>query len=72
MEPIGVEQLLPPNVDISEIRDAEQAQQQTETRYRRLFSTRRNALLVAEIESTKLRMLIMQQQKFCVLPTRRL
>lgn len=53
-DPFGPEQVLTAFVDITEIREAERARRQTESRYRRLFSASRDALLVIEAGSFKI------------------
>ena len=53
-DPFGHEQMLTAIVDITEIREAERARRQTESRYRRLFSASRDALFVIEANSTKI------------------
>jgi PAS domain S-box-containing protein len=50
--PLGRDQLLTACVDLTEIREAEKARQQTESRYRRLFSRSPDALLVVEAETS--------------------
>lgn len=52
-DPFGVDQMLTALVDITEIREAERARRQTESRYRRLFSASRDALFVVEAQTAK-------------------
>ncbi len=53
-DPFGPEQLLTAIVDLTEIREAERAQQKTESRYHRLFESSRDALFVIEAESARI------------------
>lgn len=54
-DPFGPDQMLTAIVDITEIRDAEQARQRTLNQYRRLFSASRDALFVIEAHDGKIR-----------------